>query len=217
MEEKEIWKTIKGYENLYEVSSFGKVRSLDRIIKTNNRFGEMNKKIKGKIIKGSFNKKTGYLQVILCKGKNKKLFLIHRLVLENFIPNVNNLPQVNHIDGNKQNNNLNNLEWCTRSENIKHSYSLGLSHSNFKTKSGEEHHFYGKHHKEISKLKMRLGHCNIVEQYNLQDEFIRTWNGTKEIECILKINNAHISECCRGKRKTAGGYKWRYANERKIA
>lgn len=210
----EEWKPIKEYEELYEVSSFGRIRSLDKIIKTHNRFGNMNKKIKGKIIKEVINKKTGYSQIILSKEKNKKMFLIHRLVLENFIPNPENKPQVNHIDGNKQNNNLNNLEWCTRSGNIKHSFKTGLSHSNFKTQSGKKHHFYGKHHNENAKKKMKLSHYKKVIQFDKNNNFIKEWNGIKEVEEVLKISNGNISECCKGNRKTAGGYIWRYANER---
>lgn len=209
----EIWKPVRGYENLYEVSSFGKIRSVDKVVYTNNRFNKMQKKIKGKILSPFLNKKTGYMQVALSKNKKTKLYLVHRLVALTFFPIDNISLQVNHIDGNKQNNNVENLEWCTRSENIVHAYKIGLAHSNFKTQSGTKHHFYGKHHKNSSKEKMRLSHYRKINQYDKNNNFIKTWDGIKMAENILKINNANISECCRGKRKIAGGYIWRYVDE----
>ena len=106
---KEIWKPIIGYENLYQVSNLGKIKSLKRNI----------------ILKPSHNRK-GYLQIILYKNKNKKVGRIHRLVAEAFIPNENNFTDVNHIDGNKHNNKVENLEWCNRSYNLKHAYENGL-------------------------------------------------------------------------------------------
>lgn len=110
----EIWKSVVGYEGFYEVSNMGRVRSLDR---KNSR----GSRVKGRYLK---YKKTsrGYLSLQLC-GKD---CLIHRLVAKAFIPNPENKPQVNHIDGNKENNCIENLEWCTSSENNKHRYSSGL-------------------------------------------------------------------------------------------
>ena len=98
----EEWKDIENYPN-YQISNLGRVRN----------------KIKNRIIKPSFNNKTGYLQNILCKNNKKKLFLVHRLVAEAFIPNPENKTQVNHKDRNKENNKIDNLEWVTISENIK--------------------------------------------------------------------------------------------------
>lgn len=109
----EIWNPIKNYENLYEVSNTGKVRSIDRkIVDKNN---------KVKIIKGKLHKlyvtKSGYVATCLYKNSQPKMYRVHRLVAETFIPNPNNLPQINHIDENKENNHVNNLEWCSASEN----------------------------------------------------------------------------------------------------
>ena len=100
---KEIWKPIKGYEGLYQVSNFGRVKSL--------KFG------KEKILKQSIDKKTGYLHVVLCKNEILKTYYVHRLVAEAFIDNSDNLPQVNHKDENPQNNIYINLEWCDRKYN----------------------------------------------------------------------------------------------------
>lgn len=84
---------------------------------------------KGQELKGKWVDNTGYYQIILRKNKKEKHVRIHRLVALTFIPNPDNLPQVNHIDGNKLNNNVENLEWCTNSENTQHGYDSNLYHS----------------------------------------------------------------------------------------
>jgi len=96
----EIWKDIEGYEGLYQVSNLGNVKS-----------------IKNNIIKKPSKLPKGYLQICLNKNGKLKYISIHRLVAQAFIPNPNNLPCVNHKDCNPQNNNINNLEWCTYKEN----------------------------------------------------------------------------------------------------
>lgn len=117
---KEIWKPIKGYEGIYEISNFGKVKSI-------RYFNHVNNKIysREKILKLSLNEK-GYFRVGLYKSGKEIKFKVHRLVAENFIPNPNKYNEVNHIDGNKQNNCVDNLEWCTHSHNIKEAVKLGL-------------------------------------------------------------------------------------------
>lgn len=107
----EIWKDIKNYEGLYQVSNLGNVRSLNRIVNCNIK--NNNKAIKkGKILKPN-KKRNGYLQVCLLNKQKRKYCNIHRLVAETFIPNLNHLSQVNHIDENKDNNCVDNLEWCS--------------------------------------------------------------------------------------------------------
>lgn len=105
----EIWKDIKGYENLYQVSNFGNVRPKARIVESKN---GVVKEINGKILK-KWEDKKGYLYVSLCKNGESKNYTVHRLVLTAFIENKDNLPCINHKDENKQNNKLENLEWCT--------------------------------------------------------------------------------------------------------
>lgn len=122
-EQEEIWLDVANYEGLYQVSSFGNVKSLDRIVKTKNRSDYLRK---GKIQKKSINS-FGYEVVGFTIDSKTKIFSVHRLVATTFIINPDNKPQVNHIDGNKINNNKSNLEWCTCSENQIHSVKIGLS------------------------------------------------------------------------------------------
>ena len=110
----EEWKPIKDYEGLYEVSNLGRVKSLNY-----KRTG------KEKILK-NIECRNGYLAVSLTKLGKQKVFYIHKLVAEAFIPNPDNLPQVNHIDGNKKNNKVSNLEWCDNAYNQKHAWDNNL-------------------------------------------------------------------------------------------
>ena len=112
---KEIWKDIKGYENLYQVSNLGNVRVLDRHVNSGIKYNNKVKR-KGQILK-QFLKKNGYLQVVLSNNNTRKYIAVHRLVAETFLQNTHNLPQVNHKDENKLNNCVDNLEWCTAKYN----------------------------------------------------------------------------------------------------
>lgn len=119
---KEIWKDIPDYKG-YQVSNYGRVRSVDRVIKQFGHKKEYKRTMKGRILK--LHKQNGdYLLATLTKNGKEKKMLVHRLVATAFLKE--NM-QINHIDGNKSNNNANNLEWCTQSENVKHSYSM-LNH-----------------------------------------------------------------------------------------
>ena len=107
----EIWRPVVGYEGLYEVSNTGRVRSLDRYVK-----GKGYRLHKGKVLSPIKNK-DGYLTVNLCCNGKIQHKTIHRLVIQTFIPNPDNLPEVNHLDEDKTNNSVDNLEWCTCSYN----------------------------------------------------------------------------------------------------
>ena len=179
----EIWKDVIGYEGLYEVSNFGRVRSCNRILKntTNNIW----QNFKGRMLKQDIGDR-GYYCVRLCKNNKSKHLYVHRLVLETFIPNPENKEQVNHIDGNKRNNRVDNLEWCTVSENIQHAYDTGLN--------------------ELRK--------KAVNQYDLNGNLIKRWNSMADIEKENKKYKANnISHCCRGKSKTSCGFIWKYAEQ----
>ena len=105
----EQWKDIKGYEGLYQVSNLGNVKALKK---------RAGKSIRNEKLLKTYIDKYGYVYTILCKNNKTHLATIHRLIAEAFIPNPNNLPQINHKDENKQNNNIDNLEWCTCKYNI---------------------------------------------------------------------------------------------------
>ena len=177
--QKEIWKDIKGYEGSYKISDLGRIKSIDRIIK----IGKSNIVKKGVILKQCFDK-GGYLQVTLHKNNIAKTYRVHRLVALNFINNPNNFEFVNHKDENKQNNNINNLEWCSRKYN-----------NNYGTRS----------------LRAGLSCRKKINQYDLQGNFIRSYESVFEAKKLnSKSSGTHISEVCNGKRKSAYGYIWKY-------
>ena len=123
----------------------------------------------------------------LCKNKSRKFFKIHRLVALAFIPNPDKLPEINHIDENKANNHVTNLEWCDRKYNIN----------------------YGTVLKRTAE-KLTNGKCSKkVDQFTLTGEFIRTWPSIIQIRRDLGIQ---VCACCRGKLKQAGGFIWRYSS-----
>ena len=124
--EQEIWKDIPNYEGLYQVSNFGNVKSLARFVK----HGEREMFVKERILKTRKNK-NGYLSVYPCKNGKYKPMDIHRIVGVVFIDNPCGYGDINHKDGNKENNHVGNLEWCSRSYNIKHAYDI-LGHKHIK-------------------------------------------------------------------------------------
>jgi len=132
----EIWKDVIGYEGLYQVSNLGNVKSLDREVTPNNRVPYWRK---GKMCKQS-KSNLGYMIVGFTVNNVKVNKYVHRLVAEIFIDNINDYPQVNHIDCNKTNNKANNLEWCTNSQNHIHAVKNGLNklHLHRVAYSGEE-------------------------------------------------------------------------------
>lgn len=183
----EIWKDIKDYEGLYQISNLGNIRKLRFINNIVNK--EKIFKITPQIIN------SGYYKVVLYKDGKYKNKCIHRLVAETFIPNEENKPQINHIDGNKLNNNVDNLEWCTRSENMKHSYKNNLSTPSAKGK-------YGSDNPKAKKVNMLDKNTN---------EIIKTFGSLIDAAYYLKVNKScHIVACCKGRLKTAYGYKWEY-------
>jgi len=125
---RERWKDIPGYEGYYQISNLGRVRSKNRIIKIKDCIGKkysINRKSVNRKIR---TQKNGYCYIGLSIKDKEKVFLIHRLVAISFIPNIHNKPQVNHKDGNKLNNYVKNLEWCTELENKQHAKINGLNY-----------------------------------------------------------------------------------------
>jgi hypothetical protein len=117
----EIWKPIKNYEGVYEISNLGRVKRLETLVK--NRGGY--RLVKERILKIPYSPNLRYYSIFLSNGKVKQHY-IHRLLAIAFIPNPLNKEQVNHKDGNKLNNSLSNLEWVTKSENQIHAIQNGL-------------------------------------------------------------------------------------------
>lgn len=150
--------------------------------------GNVRNKKTNKILK-PFTTGNEYLKVALSNNSKSKQFLVHRLVAQAFISNPDNLPEVNHIkEFEKTNNRVENLEWCD------HSYNQN----------------YGTKNKRVSE-KMSKIKCIKVNQYDLDGNYIKTWNSIKEAE--KEVGSTHISQCTKGRFKQTKGYIWRYANE----
>lgn len=127
IKEKEIWKNIEFYENYYQISSYGRVKSLKRFYV--NKYNEK-RKVKEKILLLGQSTK-GYIRVCFSKNGVRKIVFIHHLVAKYFIDNPENKSQINHIDGDKTNNYYKNLEWNTPTENIQHAYKVKLKNNNY--------------------------------------------------------------------------------------
>lgn len=177
---KEIWKDIEGYNGKYQVSNKGNVRSTDRIVKVIREV-----KYKGHMLRKWLDK-DGYLQVSMYGRKNK----VHRLVASAFIDNPLDKPQINHKDMNKQNNSVENLEWCTNAENIRHSY---INNPN-RGRGGAK---YGKNQNSAPVVQLQDG--KIIRTYD-------SMSRTKE----YGFNPSSVSKSVRSG-KPYDGYIWRYA------
>ncbi len=133
----EIWKDIEGYEGLYQISNFGNVKSLERMIEKSNGVIQ----VRCERIMARRESTDGYYMAKLNVNNHSKSIAIHILVAKHFIPNPNNYPEVNHLDCNRKNNRVDNLEWCTHQQNVEYSYLLG----HYKTKSGKDNPNYNNH------------------------------------------------------------------------
>ena len=170
----EKWKPVKGYETEYEVSNLGNIRGKER----KNTVG---RKIAQRILKLR-NDKDGYKDVALYKDKKMKRHKVHRLVAIAFIPNPENKKEVNHINGDKSDNKVCNLEWVTSKENTTHAIKEGL----FKP--------------PISEVK--------VNQYSMDGTFIKAFKSVNEASRETKISVSLISMCINHKRVSGGGFRW---------
>ena len=183
-QEIEEWRSIEGYEGLYQVSSLGRVRSCDRFVNSNGG----TRLHKGKVLKPGMYR-VGYLHVVLCKEGKPTAFSVHRLVYEAFHGKIPEGMQVNHIDEDKSNNSLNNLNLMTPKENTNWGTCIER-----RAKSMINH-------KSLSKA---------VVQYDLQGNFIAEYPSVCETGRKLGIKQGNISSALKGRIKTAGGYIFRY-------
>lgn len=182
--EEEIWKDIKDFNN-YKVSNYGRIRN----------------KIKGNILK-PYNQKNKYARCLIRNDKEIHNASIHRMVALHFIPNPENKPQVNHKDGNKLNNHIDNLEWCTAKENQLHSWENGLN------KATELSKYTSSMNGIKHSSKRVLGFVNGILIFDFYSIY--------EAERVLKIWNTDIGSCCKNKLKSAGKHNgekivWKYA------
>jgi len=177
---KEIWKDIKGLEGRYQVSNKGRIKSFVCILRNNAII----------ILKQSKNKK-GYPQISLTDSKHKHLTQrVHRLVGKAFIPNPENKPQINHINGIKDDNRLENLEWATNSENQLHANRTGLNKNRIE-----------------ATVK---AHRKPVSQYTADGEYIQSFGSAREANAKTGVSYKMISLVVLGKCKIGGGYVWKY-------
>lgn len=188
----ETWKDIKGFEGVYQISSLGNLKSF--------------KEDKNGRILSNKNSKGDYLSVVLEKRSehktHKRYVRIHRLVAEAFMSNPENKTQINHIDGNKQNNNVKNLEWVTPSENIKHAIRLNPN----MVKGMNIYNTYTR--------------PKTIQQFSLDEILLGEFPNSKEAERVTGVCHRNILQVASGDeykpgkvRKQAGGYIWRFKDE----
>lgn len=188
MNKLEIWKDMKGWEGLYQISNIGRVRSLDREVTSG--FGSV-RMSRGQMIIP--NVKKGYDTVGLCRNGSREWFLVHRLVALTFIPNPNNYPVVHHIDENKSNNHITNLEWCT--------YHYNNTYGDRLVGWGD---------------KVRVKLSKAVLQYTMDGEFVKRWDAMIDAEREGGFRQGNISNCCRGTAKSHKGFIWKLEGDTNV-
>ena len=187
----EIWKNIEGYPN-YQVSNMGRIKRL-----STGYYRRTEKILKPQL------QNNGYLHIKLSQKDKTKCILVHRLVAQVFIPNPNNLPQVNHINEDKKDNRVENLEWCTQKYNI--NYGNGISK---RVKTNKENGTY----KKIGEINSKIRSKSIL-QFSKDNSFIRRWDCIMDVQRELGYDNKQICSCLKNRQKTAKGFKWVYADD----
>lgn len=182
----EIWKQIEGFEGRYYVSNYGRVK-----VKGGTRFKNQKhtKNIPDKILKYGRNN-SGYLTVGLGRRVDgtRRTKTVHKLVALAFLPNPNNYPEINHLDENKDNNCVWNLEWCTHKYNTHYNNDSAIERG-----SKKQRKYFG--------------------QYSLDGELIKIWHGFKKLDRETDYCRSSVTDCCLGKIKTYRGYVWKYLTE----
>lgn len=177
-----VWKIVDGFED-YEISNYGVVRRIRYNNAGNKKQYTIPYYIKPKL------DKDGYVKYTLCKKQKNKSIFAHKLVALNFIPNPENKPQVNHIDGNKENNYVGNLEWNTIQENNLHALRTGL--------------------RNMKNNKM----SKVVIQKDKEGNIIQEYKSSGDAGRINNFHSSHIRDCCRGRLKTYKGFIWEYKSK----
>lgn len=202
----ELWKDIAGYEGVYQVSNLGNVKSCEHTIKviSNNQHTNYvcTKTISAKYIKPSKDK-NGYLIVHLSHNGTCITYKVHRLVAQAFIENPNNKPCVNHLDCDRQNNCVDNLEWCTHSENSQYMTKLG------RNKGGEVLKKISKEQRAIINQKL----CKPVIATNLTTGEEFCFKSIKEAAQQLNLHHSNITTVLKGRYKRTGNYTFKYAED----
>lgn len=178
----EIWKDVVGYEGFYEVSNYGRIKSLSKKAKNKNGYRITKEKIMKNVLKNN-----GYSAITLYKNKKSKTYLIHRLVAQAFINNPHDYPCINHKDENKLNNRIDNLEWCTPKYNNN----------------------YGLHNEKMKKTKQKK-YGKAVKQLTNDGEIIEIFCCIREANRKTNIGRKEIKKVCEKQYKKAGGYRWEY-------
>ena len=197
----EVWKDIKGYEGVYQVSNQGRVRSLDRL-------NSAGKRMKGSIRRQSKNS-NGYLYVNLCLNGKSFNCSVHRLVAITFIPNPDNKYTVNHKNENKEDNRVENLEWMSLQENLRYgTHDIRMAQTRKGRMCGPKHPNFGKRGKNANTHKGRvIG----IGKYNSDDVVV--FDTAADAARILKVSSGQICESIHNNNKSCGGYYWRRVNE----
>lgn len=223
----EVWKDVIGYEGIYQISNLGRVKRL-----------VSEKCEKERIISITKDERYGYCRVMLSKQGHAKRFLLHRLLAIHFIPNPYNKPCIDHINGVRHDNRLENLRWCTHLEN--NNFPLAKENNSIAHKALSQNEKWRKKNrdavkramerpevrKKISEARKRnwLDHEYIamqreshfkkaVLQFNLDMQFINEFKSVNEASRCTNTNNSAIIRCCKERQKTANNYIWRYKND----
>lgn len=230
----ERWLPIPDYEGLYEVSNLGRIRSLERVVLA----GDRSYVRPGQQIKTRFDE-LGYERVTLCKGAKTQHYMLHRIVASAFLPNPDNKPHIDHIDGNPSNNRVDNLRWCTPKENCNNPITRARVLDS--RKFGPEHHSYGvpktaEQRAKMSKTIREKGYteeellfrsircknarkvkgrehyrARKIEQYTLDGELVRVWDFVEDAARFYGIGHSGITNNLNGRSAKCHGFIWKYA------